>query len=104
MTCAKKETQTVNVVVDRLKCYQGMISPQNCRTKFLPLRKLLAHNSNIKLIIYYVMCLPACETTFALFIVRCNALFGIFALEAQLLQFPLDGQCLRQGYLSTRLN
>src|SRR5437588_3345594 len=49
-------------------------------------------------------CLPASETSFAFFIISSNALFSIFALEAELLQFPFDGQGFGERHFRARLD
>ena len=48
--------------------------------------------------------LPAGETSFAFLIVSSNTFFGIFALEAELLELSFDCQCFRESDLCARLN
>src|SRR6266576_5446838 len=52
----------------------------------------------------FIFLLPARETSFAFFIVGSNAFFGIFALEAELLQLSFDCQGFGEGHFSARLN
>src|SRR5258708_21098313 len=44
------------------------------------------------------------EVAFALLVIGGDAFFGIFTLEAELLEFALDGQGLGEGDLSARLD
>jgi len=54
--------------------------------------------------VFFINYLPTGEYSFALLGVSGNTLFGIFALEAELLQLALDSQGLGEWDLGSRLH